>query len=142
MKIGSNWINTPQFAGPEYVKVTQAEYTAHKSTYDGSGDVMNIVDATTSIAASDVSFVTYEGGTSSTNVQGALSEAYGKRLTTTLAAGQTSYTFTDDAITDTSIIEVYLDPSITLSSYTQTGHTFSFTIPAQTTTVTVLVVVK
>ena len=62
----------------------------------------------------------------------ALKEALGTTLTGTLAAGETTLTFTDDAVTDESMIDVYTDPYCTgLSAVEQSENVLTLTFDAQ-----------
>ena len=68
-------------------------------------------------------------------VAGALSlkEALGTVLEQTLAAGATTLTFTNDVITDDSLIDIYTDPYCDgLTSVEQDGNTLTLTFDAQT----------
>lgn len=62
----------------------------------------------------------------------ALKEALGTVLTGTLAAGATTLTFTDAAITDDSMIDIYTNKAdVTPSAATQSGNTLTLTFDAQ-----------
>ncbi len=62
----------------------------------------------------------------------ALKEMLGTALEQTLAAGATTLTFTNDAITDDSMIDVYTDPYCSgLTAARQDGNTLTLTFEAQ-----------
>ncbi|MBD5469201.1 MAG: hypothetical protein HDR21_13810 [Lachnospiraceae bacterium] len=62
----------------------------------------------------------------------ALKEALGTTLTDTLAAGAKTLTFTSDAITDDSLIDIYTDPYCNgLTAAKQEGNTLTLTFEAQ-----------
>lgn len=64
----------------------------------------------------------------------------GTVLEQTLTAGATTLTFTDDAITDDSMIDIYTDPYCTeLSAVNQDGNTLTLTFDAQETDMRVCV---
>ncbi len=70
----------------------------------------------------------------------ALKEAAGMIMTDTLAAGATTLTFTNSAITDDSLIDIYTDNAeITPSAIAQSGNTLTLTFDVQEETVNVKV---
>lgn len=70
----------------------------------------------------------------------AIKEAIGTTLTETLAAGATTLTFTSDAITDSSMIDVYTDTyGVNPSAIEQSGNTLTLTFDAQKSDVRVKV---
>lgn len=70
----------------------------------------------------------------------ALKEAVGTTLTATLAAGETTLVFTDDSITDNSMINVYTDQhGMTPSTITYENEALTLTFDAQETDIRVKV---
>lgn len=70
----------------------------------------------------------------------ALKEALGTTLTGTLAAGATTLTFTDVAITDDNMIDIYTNKADVMpSAATQSGNTLTLTFDAQTVAIGVKV---
>ena len=66
----------------------------------------------------------------------------GKKLTATLTAGNTSVTFTDDAIGNNSLIDFFSDPfGVNPTGATQSGTTVTVTYDPQDTNVTVGILV-
>lgn len=64
-------------------------------------------------------------------------------LTDTLTAGATTLVFTDESITDTSLIDIYTDDySVNPTDATQSGTTVTLTFDAQATNVSVKLVVS
>lgn len=69
-----------------------------------------------------------------------INKAIGTVLTGTVAAGATTLTFTDVAITDDSMIDIYTNNAkVTPSAVTQSGNTLTLTFDAQTVDVGVKV---
>lgn len=67
----------------------------------------------------------------------------GKILTDTLAVGATTLTFTDAAIGNNSLIDIYTDPyGVVPTSATQSGTTVTLTFDPQDTAVSVKIVIK
>lgn len=67
----------------------------------------------------------------------------GKVLTDTLAAGSTSLTFTDSAITNNSLLEVYTNIyGVSPKTMTQSGTTVTLTFKAQESAMVVKLVIK
>lgn len=80
--------------------------------------------------------------TTSKNIVGAVNELNGTKLTGTLTAGSTSITFSDAAITSTSLIEVYNDAGIGWESITATTGSVTITFEEQASDLAVEVIVK
>lgn len=80
--------------------------------------------------------------TTSKNIVGAVNELNGTKLTGTLTAGSTTITFSDAAITSTSLIEVYNDAGIGWESITATTGSVTITFEEQASDLAVEVIVK
>lgn len=91
------------------------------------------------------SLATVKSTTASGYMAGALAlkDAVGVTLTATLAANATSVSFTNAAITSTSIIDQYTDPyGVNPTAMTVSGNTLTMTFNAQSAAVKVMVIVR
>ena len=68
--------------------------------------------------------------------------SYGKVLTATLTAGQTTVTFTDSDIKEDSLIDVYSDPVLNIVSDQSSAGSYAVTFEAQSSDVAVAIVIK
>lgn len=104
-------------------------------TQDNGGSNTTFKAKTTQLATKLNESVTYNNlQTTSKTIVGAINEVYGTWLTGTLTAGQTSITFTDNAITTDSIIQIFVDTSFSnvwWNSVTLSTGSLTISFPAQ-----------
>lgn len=101
------------------------QYTA------GTGGASDVVDAFFVKLDGEWIEISTGGGTGGT----------GKKLTGTLTAGSTSVTFSDSAITTTSLIDVYTETGITPTSYSVSAGSLSLTFASQQADVGIAVLI-
>lgn len=68
--------------------------------------------------------------------------SYGKVLTATLTAGQTTVTFTDSDIKEDSLIDVYSDPVLNIVSDQSSAGSYAVTFEAQSSDVSIAIVIR
>lgn len=101
------------------------QYTA------GTGGASDVVDAFFVKLDGEWIEISTGGGTGGT----------GKKLTGTLTAGTTSVTFSDSAITTTSLIDVYTSTGISPTAYTVSAGSLTLTFASQGSDVAVVVLI-
>lgn len=129
--------NTPTAATTTAAGLMSA---ADKTKLDGIEDGATNVSVDTEVTESSTNAVS--GGAVYTAIEAVKTSLTPKKLTATLAAGETSITITDDAITDSSRIYVAtsvfgVEPTDAL----QYGNTLTLTFDAQTDDITITVYV-
>lgn len=120
------------------VQVTQEQYDALPESKNSDGIIYDITDATVVPAVVETVPIA-QGGTGATTAAGARENlGLGYDLTDTLAAGQTSISFTDSHIVNGVRIDAYTDTyGFVPTNMTQSGTTVTLTFHAQTAAHTV-----
>ena len=93
-------------------------------------------------ASALVTYDNTDSGLSSDNVQDAINEVAGKKLTATLTAGTTSLTFTDSSILATSLISVFTEGGLLFNSISTAVGSVVLTFDEQATDVAVAIIVR